>query len=248
MDPDKHTRYLSAYKPNDYFWGLGIENETYLQFSRMYSHPTTGIYTNHKPERYSVNYYVGLDPEYKNHLKELFPICKTHYQIPIYMNSHSLQKTDISGNHKTTYEKVPKPNPKFLGKTIHELLIEFNPSYFKDKYKVNYTFDGDTIEFMTQNYYKTNIKQLTEELVKEKAQFLEELNIAFKSLNIFTEFGPLLYPARNEPFVSFLTNRANLAIFNNGTYHINITLLNSPNPEIHLNLFHLFDFLPYIIS
>jgi hypothetical protein len=224
MDPEKHTRYLSAYKSNDYFWGLGIENETYLQFSRTYMHPTSGIYTNHKPERYSVNYYVGLDPEYKTHLKELFPIDKMHYQIPIYMNAHSLQKTDVSGNHVTTYEKVPNPNPKFLGKTIHELLCEFNPAYFKDKYKVNYMFDGDTIEFMTQNYYKTNTKQVLEELIKEKAQFLEELNIAFKALNIFPEFGTLLYPTRNEPFVSFLNNNANIAIFNNGTYHINITL------------------------
>ena len=68
MDPEKHTRYLSSYKPNDYFWGIGIENETYLQFSKTFSHPTSGIHTNHLPERYSVNYYVALD--YLQHLKK----------------------------------------------------------------------------------------------------------------------------------------------------------------------------------
>jgi hypothetical protein len=61
MDPEKHTRYLSAYKPNDYFWGLGIENETYLQFSKTFAHPTSGIHTNHRPERYSVNNLVKRD-------------------------------------------------------------------------------------------------------------------------------------------------------------------------------------------
>ena len=68
MDPEKHTRYLTSYKPNDVFWGLGIENETYLQFTKSFAHPTSGIHANHRPERYSVNYYMGLNPEYKTTL------------------------------------------------------------------------------------------------------------------------------------------------------------------------------------
>jgi hypothetical protein len=39
MDPEQHTRYLAIYKPNDVFWGLGIENETYLQFTKSFAHP-----------------------------------------------------------------------------------------------------------------------------------------------------------------------------------------------------------------
>jgi len=31
-DPFKHERYNRSYKANDYYWGVGIELETYLQF------------------------------------------------------------------------------------------------------------------------------------------------------------------------------------------------------------------------
>ena len=239
-DPEKHTRYQNQYKPNDFFWGIGIENETYLQFSNHVTHNVKTIYNNHKPERYSVNYFSGLNPEYKDLLQKIYPISDSaiilgalsetnpeiiqRYEIPLFLNSHTLQKTDLSGNHETTYEKVPKPNVKFKGQTIHEFLQITNPSIFKDKYKVNYTYDGDTIEFMTQNFYKTTVKQNVKELITEKYLYLDAINKVFKDNNIFNEHGSLKYPERNEPFVSFLTNPANLAIFNNGTFHINLTM------------------------
>lgn len=224
MDPEKHTRYLINYIPNDIFWGLGIENETYFQFTKPFSHPTAGIHTNHRPERYSVNYYVGLDPEYKNHMKELFPIEQKYHEIPIYINAHTFLSTDVSGNHRTTYEKVPKPNPFYKGLSVHEVLCLANPAQFLQKYKVNYTYDGDTIEFMTQHFYKTTVNAVLEELVTEKALFLAEANKVFKQQDIMTQYGTLTYPKRNEPFVTYLSNPKNIAIFNNGTYHINITL------------------------
>jgi hypothetical protein len=224
MDPEKHTRYLVSYKPNELFWGLGIENETYLQFTKPFAHPTAGIHTNHRPERYSVNYYMGLNPEYKTHMKELFPIDKKYHEVPIYINSHTFQAADISGNHRTTYEKEPKPNPLFKGKTLHEVLAEANPQQFLEKYKVNYVFDGDTIEFMTQHFYKTTVKDVIKELVDEKTAFLKSLNKVFKEKGIYKEYGSVIYPRRNEPFVTYLTNPKNIAIFNNGTYHINLTL------------------------
>ncbi len=46
MDPEQHTRYLAIYKPNDVFWGLGIENETYLQFTKSFAHPRFWRFTN----------------------------------------------------------------------------------------------------------------------------------------------------------------------------------------------------------
>jgi hypothetical protein len=223
-DPEKHTRYLTKYKPNDLFWGIGIENETYLQFSKPFLHPTTGIHLNHRPERYSVNYYVGLDETYKHHIKELFPLANTHYQVPIYVNSHTFQKTDASGNHQTTYEKVPQPNPQFSGKTIHEILCEANPEQFEHKFKVNYTYDGDTLEFMTQNFYKAKVNDVIKELIDEKTLYIKALNQIFNKRQIFNTYGSLIYPLRNEPFVTYLTNLKNVAIFNNGTYHINLTL------------------------
>jgi hypothetical protein len=255
-DPDKHTRYQNQYKPNDYFWGIGIENETYLQFTNPKLHTTDTIYNNHKAERYSVNYFSGLNPEYKDLLRVLYPISESavalgaliesdpnsiqSYDFPLYMNSHTLQKTDISGNHETNYEKVPKPNKLYKGQSIHNFLQNINPPIFKDKYKVNYTYDGDTIEFMTQNFYKTKVKQNVKELITEKALYIEAINKAFKENNIFKAHGSLIYPKYNEPFVSFLTNLNNIAIFNNGTYHINFTMptyLDSNNSPLNPSKF-----------
>jgi hypothetical protein len=31
---DKHRNYLQYYKPNDTYWGLGIEHETYFEMSQ----------------------------------------------------------------------------------------------------------------------------------------------------------------------------------------------------------------------
>jgi hypothetical protein len=213
----KHERYSSYYKPNDYYWGIGIELETYLQFDMPNPLRERAIYESHKPERYSVDYFSYLHSEYKDLLKQLFP---EEGCVPLFMNAHSFQKTDLSGNHITTHEAVPKPNPAFRGETIHETLCKLDPEVFQDRYKVNYTYDGDTIEFMTQHFYKTNIRLAISELVREKKIHLDALNKA----NMFPSLGSLSYPKRNEPFVSFLTNRNNLAIFNNGTYHFNFTL------------------------
>lgn len=239
-DPTKHVRYQDQYKSNDFFWGIGIENETYLQFTNSRQTTVNEIYNNHKPERYSVNYFSGLNPEYKDLLKLLYPISESAttlahltetdpennqiYEIPLYMNSHTLQKTDKFNIHETTYEKNPKPNPKFSGDLIHNLLVNYHPDFFDKKYKVNYTYDGDTVEFMTQNFYKTTVKQNVLELITEKQLYLKQINNAFKALNIHQDLGPLIYPTKNEPFVSFLTNKSNIAIFNNGTYHLNFTM------------------------
>jgi hypothetical protein len=234
LNPTKHIRYLSYYKPNDYYWGIGIENETYFQFNEPNLLRERAIYESHSPERYSVDYFVGLNSQYKDLLKQLFP--EGTHAIPLYMNSHSFQKTDVKGNHVTTYEPDPKPNPCFSGETIHQTLCKANPAVFKDKYTINYVFDGDTIEFMTQNFYKGTVKSTIAELLAEKKIFLEALNQA----NLFPALGSLSYPKRNEPFVSFLTNRKNLAIFNNGTYHFNFTLptqLNEKNEPVNMTKF-----------
>lgn len=253
---DKHSRYQNQYKSNDYFWGIGIENETYLQFSISNIMSAKDIYEKHTQERYSVNYFSGLNPEYKNLLKKLYPVtdsaqllanmkssdseAQQMYDIPCFINAHTLQKTDISGNHETTYEKEPKPNPKFKGQTIHDVLCLTFPQYFQNRYKVNYMYDGDTIEFMTQNFYKTTVKNSIDELLKEKSLYLKAINKAFKKNNIFQRKGELSYPTRNEPFVSFMTNPHNITTFNNGTYHFNFTLptqLNSAKKPVNQKLF-----------
>jgi len=243
VDPEKHLRYNTQYLPNDYFWGIGIENETYFQLEKPAITCPDFIYENHRPERYSVNYFVSLNPEYKDHLKLLYPQSTnvTTYPIPVFLNAHTLQKTDLSGNHVTLYTKSPPPpNPKFSGQTFHELLMESNPAIFKDKFKVNYTFDGDTIEFMTQKFYKTTIQAAISELIFEKTLFLQGFRDFFKIHNLYPLYGQPTYPSRNEGFVKYLTNMANISSFNNGTYHFNFTLptqLGSDSKPVNPQLF-----------
>lgn len=52
-------------------------------------------------------------------------------------------------------------------------------SYFSSHYKENFVYDGDTIEFITQDFYKTNVKDVIEELKTIKNRFIEEIQPIF---------------------------------------------------------------------
>jgi hypothetical protein len=221
-DPEKHGRYLLQYRANDLFWGIGIENETYLQFERPVEFTATEIYKNHNPERYSVNYYKTFSSNYQADMKLLYP---SPAQFPLYINAHTFQKTDLSGNHATTYEREPKPNPNYSGESVHEFLCRKNPIIFKRKYKVNYLYDGDTVEFMTQRFYKTTVSAVIQELMLEKILYLRALNETLRPTGFLDQHGPILFPPKNAGFAVYHTNKRNVAAFNNGTYHLNFTLI-----------------------
>jgi hypothetical protein len=105
--------------PNDTFWGLGIENECYLELvnSTIYK-DYNYILQNTKRERYSVDYNTSYDIDLRK--KEVFDkkINDTNdlIKLPLILNSYALQTMDLNREHRTTYEKVPKPNKKFNGK------------------------------------------------------------------------------------------------------------------------------------
>jgi hypothetical protein len=72
---DKHEKYKKKYGKNDLYWGLGIENEVYLEFEKREEISKKVFLENHKSERYSVNYYenykTSLEIYLKKHNKEL---------------------------------------------------------------------------------------------------------------------------------------------------------------------------------
>lgn len=217
---DKHSKYLPAYKPGDIYWGIGIENETYLELCGQSKVSGKLIQESHKCERYSVDYYqTYLKDFFKKTLLTQINISE-EYTLPLLINSHYLTNCDSEGEHKTTYEKAPKPNPKFQGKTNFEILKETDP-YFEKENGGKYCFDGDTIEFMTLNFYKTTVKNTVKELIKTKEEFLNHINAAKPE---FCKGNKLKYPSENYGFARMATNPNNLAIFNNGTYHFNFTL------------------------
>jgi len=212
----KHKKYFSAYKPNDLYWGIGIENETYLEVPN-YEKVKGSFFKNQQRERYSVDYYTNYKANYFNCTLDKLIDKEQMYNLPYLINSHALLKCDISGEHITVYDKKGTPNPKFSGKTVFDTMKTH--AYFADEYEKSYCFDGDTIEFMTQQYYKTTIEETIAELLFHKRTFLKNLN-ALKLPGL----QKLVYPKENYGFARFSTNSQNLAIFNNGTYHFNFTL------------------------
>jgi hypothetical protein len=241
----KHKKYKSMYGENEIFWGLGIEEETYLQFNKLIFVAAPIIRSCHTEERYSVNYYATFKAGYKKYFETLFPDASGCIPMPFFINAHSLNKLNSAGLHETTYEKVPKPNPAFKGKTLFAELQEFCPSIFVSDYEQSFTFDGDSIEFMTLGFYKTTAKAVVRELIEHKQKFLVKINAFIKSKGLWKDKGFLEWPQRNPGWAIFFSNPRNIAMFNNGTYHINITLPSllgsrcgdSPPPLLHPDLF-----------
>jgi hypothetical protein len=235
---EKHKKYLSAYKANDFFWGVGIEQETYIELSGNFQVLGSYILNNHKRERYSVDYFSNYKPTLlKKALKTRFKPTE-YYKIPLLINSHSFIHADRNENHRTTYETVPKPNPAFSGRTLFEDL-QRTDSYFLKEFEKTYLFDGDTIEFATQKFYKGTVEDAVEELTAIRKKFIKKLNGAAKKLNFYSEFK-FIYPADNYPFASYLTNTRNIGIFNNGTYNINLTIPTKLNAAAEIEDWQLF--------
>jgi hypothetical protein len=221
-DLPKHKRYNGSYRRFDYYWGLGIEHETYFKTSQKKEIQSfEGIL---KPERYSVSYYAVYKSDTLQ--KVLADVIKTNggtLQVPVLANSHTFTHVDLYGAHKTTYEKVPKPNPQYSGKTFFEWICE-KSKWIQEKFNHSFVWDGDTIEIITQNFYKATVKDVMAEIRQSTLQLEQEMKRLPKQ-GILTGYGPLqLATPVNEPWAFYLTNPRNVAMFNNGTLHINVTL------------------------
>lgn len=220
-----------------YYWGIGLENETYMQFEE--SLIVSGEFIQEKIgfEKYSIDYRKCYKPE------SLAPILKKafglneNYKVSRMMNSHSLEKLDINYQHKTLSpikplidtengEVIAQPleNPEYLGKSIMELFLEDQPYNIqsmitqRNKTMGSVHFDGDSIEFVTKYFENRTIADSCKELKATKKLFLDKINES-SVLN-----GKLNFPDYNNGLNMFMTNQENLVLFNNGTYHFHITL------------------------
>jgi hypothetical protein len=218
---DKHTKYKESYGKNELYWGIGLENELYLEFDKKVQVGKNKFLNNHKRERYSVDYYKNYVEEHVN-CGFLYKSFIDSIELPVLLNSHSLTKSDQFNQSKTLYTKLCEPNPKFCGQTLWELAMK--NTYLADNFQKNFTFDGDTIEIITQNFYNTQHNCVIEEYKQSKKDFIDNLRDAFSENNIFPEYGEIGFQKENHPFALYLTNFHNIGIFNNGTLHFNITL------------------------
>ena len=216
----KHDRYRHAYRCFGFFWGLGVEHETYIATSRAREICTFDGAM--RPERYSIDYYSAYKPaELKDALVAMLDAHGGKLTVPILMNGHSLTSCDLKGEHSTTYERVPKPNPRFT-KTLFEWACEYS-QWLGDEVNRVFMWDGDTVEFMTQRFYRATVRDVIEELISSETRFVDELARLPKE-GIIAEYGPFTIVPRNEPFATYLTNPRHVSMFNNGTIHINVTL------------------------
>jgi hypothetical protein len=211
-----------------YYWGIGIENETYLQFED--SRIVSGAFIQEKIgcERYSIDYRKcykagSIDSVLSQAFHE-----NEQYQVSQMVNSHTLDKLDKNYGHKTLTTKITptenQDNPDYLGKSIIELFLENQPYNIQSMVtqKTNpmgsVNFDGDSIEFITKYFENRTIDESCQELKATKDLFISKLNES----EIIQ--GNLKFPAYNIGLNMFMSNQENLVLFNNGTYHFHITL------------------------
>ena len=222
---EKHKKYKTMYGEAEMFWGFGIEEETYVQFTKPIQVAAPILRLCHAPERYSVNYYLGYKKgRVEDAFAATFPDASACIPLPFFVNSHSFQKVDLCGQHMTLYTKRKETNPRFSGKTLFAELQEASPEVFRDGYENWFCFDGDSIEFITLHFYKNRVSTCIQELLGHKKVFLDGLNRFVAAKKLWRDRGGLMYPLRNPGFAVFSSNPGNIAMFNNGTYHINITL------------------------
>lgn len=221
-----------------YYWGIGLENETYMQFED--SLLVTGEFIQKKIgyERYSIDYRKCYKPNCIAPLLEKAFCLNKNYKISRMINSHSLDKLDINFKHKTLSalkrlvngveiaksDAEPIVNPEYLGKSIMELFLENQPYSIqsmisqRNKMMGSVHFDGDTIEFITKYFENRNIEDSCNELIATKNIFLNKIN---ESAILK---GKLNFPDYNNGLNMFMTNQEHIVLFNNGTYHFHITL------------------------
>jgi alanine dehydrogenase len=225
---EKHMKYMDSYdtceasdasdaSTTTLFWGLGIENETYLMLSHLLPAAQFRKLIP-KRERYSVNYFNNFKPEpFASTLNTLRSLDSLTY--PVYINSHTFKSTDPRLQHRTLYDEEVRPNPSYT-EAIHDILMREN-AYYQKIYDKSFVFDGDSIEFITQNFYNTTVDKCVNELIQIKQEFQREVFPFFKEKGI----GAVQFPDHNYGLVTMLsTFKRNLLVCNNGTHHLNITL------------------------
>jgi hypothetical protein len=234
----KHSKYYASHVPNETFYGLGIENETYIMFDKHIPWKGKNIKNKQRRERYSVDYFSNFSSEIINDFNgEL--INDETYHVPLFMNSHTLTKCDKNGEHKTNYSLKSEQNKKFNGTTIDELMKK-KSMFFRDNYDKMFVYDGDTIEIMTTNFYCATVDDVVGELTANKNNLINEIRKVFDEENIFKKYGDIHFQDNNYGIVSFMSNINNVSVCNNGTYHVNITLPTKLDNNCFIDDFDLF--------
>jgi len=207
------------------YWGIGLENETYMQFEESLIASGAFIQENIGCERYSIDYRKCYKEEsFTLPVATAFERNK-EYKVSRMINSHSLDKIDLNWKHRTIAGTDPvEDNPEFLGNSILENFLQDQPyniwSMFTQKTNPmgSVNFDGDSIEFVTKYFENRTVGDSCDELAATKKLFIDKINES----KVFKE--KLSFPDYNIGFNMFMSNQEKIVLFNNGTYHFHLTL------------------------
>ena len=216
---------MKANQKQKYYWGIGLENETYMQFEQPLIASGAFIQEQIGCERYSIDYRKCYQSEsFRLPVETAFDRNKK-YKVSRMINSHSLDKIDLNWKHRTIAGTDPlEDNPEFSGKSILENFLETQPYNIKSMLtqKTNpmgsVNFDGDSIEFVTKYFENRTISDSCDELAATKKLFIDKINESA----VLKE--KLSFPEYNIGLNMFMSNQENIVLFNNGTYHFHLTL------------------------
>ena len=90
---DKHFKYKDFYQKNDLFFGLGIENEKYLEFENKINFNKQKFIKNRNRERYSVDYNTNYNQDIYMEILKYYADNIFDNQLPLLLNSHSFLET-----------------------------------------------------------------------------------------------------------------------------------------------------------
>ena len=211
---DKDSFYKDKYQKDDFYWGFGVEQETYIETGTNKKVSLKEALKSIKRERYSIDYCFYYKLSHTQNIQDLKTVKEI--EIPIWLNCHAFVSTDFKRNHRTKYTKLCEPNPNFQ-KSMIESLKEKDSFFNNEEYR-NYIFDGDTIEFFTRDFYKIKIEDAIVELENKKNKFIDRLQSHFVKWKAGI---PKIYNGITNLWTS---SSSSYAIFNNGTYHLNLTL------------------------
>lgn len=227
--PENTKRYMKMFNKTDtMFWGIGIENETYLELDPIIISGEK-ILKQLGRERYSVDYTKNYDVKAVKEVMRRVYDEKKNYQITRMVNSHALNKTDRNGENKTLYTKDTKINPKFSGKSIFEEWLEHDPEvrqkiHPSDKTLTNIFFDGDTIEFITENFYNTDTFKVSQELILNREWFLSRFRKFKEDTGLWPRIQKVDFVREHPGLNTFITQLDRVVLFNNTTIHVHLTL------------------------
>ena len=108
---DKHLKYKNYYQENDLFFGLGIENEKYLEFENKINFNKNKFIKNRNRERYSVDYNTNYNQDIYMEILKYYAdnIFDNQLADPYYKFRVSLTLAD-AGYTEESYAMIQKLN------------------------------------------------------------------------------------------------------------------------------------------